>query len=72
MAETMAPKSPSACDRSKAFCRSIRPGLWTLASEVAKWFWRWTLPVAPYDKAVFYTRTAPATVVHVVPPQTAS
>ncbi len=35
-------------------------------AEVAKWFWRWTLPAAPYDPRVFYTRKNAATNVHVV------
>jgi lipoprotein-anchoring transpeptidase ErfK/SrfK len=41
-------------------------GCLNVPSDVARWFWRWTLPSAPYDKSVFYTRTAEATVVHVV------
>ena len=41
-------------------------GCLNVPSDIARWFWRWTLPSAPYDKSVFYTRNAEATVVHVV------
>jgi lipoprotein-anchoring transpeptidase ErfK/SrfK len=41
-------------------------GCLNVPSEVAKWFWRWTMPEAPYDKAVYYTpHDATATVVQV-------
>ena len=41
-------------------------GCINVPSDVAKWFWRWTLPSAPYDPRVFYTRKNAATNVHVV------
>ena len=47
------------------FGRPRSHGCLNVPSDVAKWFWRWTLPSAPYDKAVLYTRKAAATPVHV-------
>ena len=41
-------------------------GCLNVPSDIARWFWRWTLPSAPYEKSVFYTRNAEATVVHIV------
>ncbi len=37
-------------------------GCVNVPSDVSRWFWRWTLPTAPYDNKVFYSpRAAPAT-----------
>lgn len=39
-------------------------GCLNVPSPVARWFWRWTAPIAPYDAATFYTpQGAPATTV---------
>ena len=39
-------------------------GCLNVPSPIARWFWRWTAPVAPYDAATFYTpRGAAATTV---------
>ena len=39
-------------------------GCLNVPSPVARWFWRWTAPVAPYDAATYYTpRGAAATTV---------
>jgi lipoprotein-anchoring transpeptidase ErfK/SrfK len=37
-------------------------GCVNVPSDVSKWFWRWTLPTAPYDNKVYYSpRNGPAT-----------
>jgi lipoprotein-anchoring transpeptidase ErfK/SrfK len=39
-------------------------GCLNVPSPIARWFWRWTAPVAPYEAAMYYTpRGAPATTV---------
>ena len=41
-------------------------GCINVTPAVALWFWRWTMPAAPYDSAWYYTpRDAVATVVNV-------
>lgn len=48
------------------FGRPRSHGCLNVTADVARWFWRWTTPVAPYDVATYYTpKGSPATVVTV-------
>jgi lipoprotein-anchoring transpeptidase ErfK/SrfK len=48
------------------FGRPRSHGCLNVMADVARWFWRWTAPVAPYEAATYYTpKGAPATTVTV-------
>ena len=38
------------------FGRPRSHGCVNVPSDVARWFWRWTMPVAPYDRRSYYTQ----------------
>jgi hypothetical protein len=48
------------------FGRPRSHGCLNVPSLVARWFWRWTTPVAPYDEAMYKTpRNATATLINI-------
>ena len=49
------------------FGRPRSHGCLNVPADVARWFWRWTSPIAPYEAAVYYTpRGSAATTVTVM------